>query len=104
IFSATKKLLEIRGRLPVVADHSNLIWLTPHNVHVAGYLRHKDEQRLFCIFNFNNAAAYLTWYVFKENGHVPEVLVDHWSGKTYEVGQDHEFFVLPPYGFALLEG
>jgi amylosucrase len=36
IFSATKKLLSIRGQLPAVADHSNLEWITPHNVHVAG--------------------------------------------------------------------
>jgi amylosucrase len=104
VFSATKKLLSIRGQLPVVADRSNLIWLSPHNVHVAGYIRHKDEQRLFCVFNFSNATAYLTWYAFKENGNPPTTLVDHWSGKTHEVGQDHEFLVLPPYGFALLEG
>ncbi|HLP37948.1 alpha-amylase family glycosyl hydrolase [Lacibacter sp.] len=104
VFSATKKLLAIRGQLPVVADRSNLIWLTPHNVHVAGYIRHTDEQRLFCVFNFSNAVAYLTWYAFKEKGNPPTTLVDHWSGKTYEVGQDHEFLVLPPYGFALLEG
>jgi amylosucrase len=104
VFSATKKLLAIRGQLAVVADRSNLTWLTPHNVHVAGYIRHTDEQRLFCIFNFSNAAAYLTWYAFKEKGTPPTSLVDHWSGKIYEVGQDHEFLVLPPYGFALLEG
>ncbi|HLO37053.1 MAG TPA: alpha-amylase family glycosyl hydrolase [Lacibacter sp.] len=104
VFRATKKLLSIRGELPVVADRSNLIWLTPHNVHIAGYIRHKDEQRLFCIFNFSNAPAYLTWYAFKEKGTSPTTLVDHWSGKTYEVGQDHEFLVLAPYGFALLEG
>ncbi|QNA44466.1 alpha-amylase family glycosyl hydrolase [Lacibacter sediminis] len=104
VFSATKKLLSIRGQLSVVADRSNLIWLTPHNVHVAGYIRQTDEQRLFCVFNFSNAAAYLTWYAFKEKGNPPTSLVDHWSGKIYEVGQDHEFLVLPPYGFALLEG
>ncbi|MEJ8841675.1 alpha-amylase family glycosyl hydrolase [Lacibacter sp. H375] len=104
VFSATKKLLAIRGQLPVVADRSNLIWLTPHNVHVAGYIRYKEEKRLFCVFNFSNAAAYLTWYAFKEKGNPPTTLVDHWSGKTYKVGQDHEFLVLAPYEFALLEG
>lgn len=104
IFSATKKLLSIRGQLQVVADHSNLVWLTPHNVHIAGYLRQKDAQRLFCVFNFSNQTAFLTWYAFKEKGNPPVTLYDHWTKKTYEVGQDHEFFVLPPYGFALLEG
>ena len=104
IFSATKKLLSIRGQLQVAADHSNLVWLTPHNIHVAGYLRQKNEQRLFCVFNFSNEPAFLTWYAFKEKGNPPVTLYDHWTKKTYEVGQDHEFFVLPPYGFALLEG
>jgi amylosucrase len=104
IFSATKKLLQIRGELPVVADRSNIIWLTPHNVHVAAYIRHINEQRLFCVFNFSNEAAFLTWYAFKEKGNTPATLIDHWSGNTYQVGNDDEFFVLPAYGFALLEG
>ena len=104
IFDSTKKLLSIRKQLNVVADHSNLEWLTPHNVHIAGYLRQKDDQRLFCVFNFSNQPVFLTWYAFKEKGNPPVTLFDHWSEKTYEVGQDHEFFVLPPYGFALLEG
>ncbi|HTH30451.1 MAG TPA: alpha-amylase family glycosyl hydrolase [Lacibacter sp.] len=104
IFSATKKLLQIRGELPVVADRSNIIWLTPHNVHVAAYIRHINEQRLFCVFNFSNEAAFLTWYAFKEKGNTPATLIDQWSGNTYQVGNDDEFFVLPAYGFALLEG
>jgi amylosucrase len=104
IFSATKKLLQIREELPVVADRSNIIWLTPHNVHVAAYIRHINEQRLFCVFNFSNEAAFLTWYAFKEKGNTPATLIDQWSGNTYQVGNDDEFFVLPAYGFALLEG
>lgn len=104
IFDSTKKLLSIRQQVAAVADHSNLVWLTPHNVHVAGYIRQKNEQRLFCVFNFSNSSSFLTWFAFKEKGGAPSVLYDHWSGKKYETGADHEFFVLPPYGFALLEG
>ncbi|MEQ1796460.1 MAG: alpha-glucosidase C-terminal domain-containing protein, partial [Lacibacter sp.] len=104
IFSSTKKLLDIRKKISVVADHSNLTWLTPHNIHVAAYLRSKDEQRLFCVFNFSSEAAYLTWFAFKENGNPPVELYDHWTEQTITVGQDHEFLILPPYGFALLEG
>ena len=104
IFSSTKKLLAIRKKMTVVADHSNLVWLTPHNIHVAGYMRQKDEQRLFCVFNFSSEPSYLTWYAFKENGTAPVELYDHWTEQTLTVGKDHEFFVLPPYGFALLEG
>ncbi|MBL7732656.1 MAG: alpha-amylase family protein, partial [Chitinophagaceae bacterium] len=36
VFSATQQLIDIRKKLPVVADHSNITWMTPHNIHVAG--------------------------------------------------------------------
>lgn len=104
IFSSTKRLLSLRKALPVVADHSNLTWLTPHNIHIAGYIRQTNEQRLFCLFNFSNEDAYLTWYAFKEKGAGPSELYDHWSGKKFNTGNDHEFLILPPYGFMLLEG
>ena len=103
IFTATKKLITIRKTLAAVADESNLVWLTPHNDHVTGYLRSKNGQRLFCIFNFSNQAAYLTWYAFKENGNSPLKLYDHWSEKEFVVGADHEFLVLKPYEFCLME-
>lgn len=104
IFSSTKRLLSLRKALPVVADHSNLTWLTPHNIHIAGYIRQTNEQRLFCLFNFSSEDAYLTWYAFKEKGAGPSELYDHWSGKKFNTGNDHEFLILPPYGFMLLEG
>lgn len=103
VFSSIKKLISIRSKLPAVADHSNLTWLTPHNIHVAGYMRSKNERRLFCVFNFAAEPAYLTWFAFKEHGNPPAKLYDHWSEKEFEVGADHEFFILEPYGFALLE-
>jgi len=104
IFNSTKKLLSIRKQIPAVADYSNLIWLTPHNIHVASYIRYRNNQRLFCVFNFSHEVAYLTWYAFKEKGNPPAELYDHWSEQTLTVGDDHEFLVIPPYGFYLLEG
>jgi amylosucrase len=88
----------------VVGDYSNITWITPHNIHVAAYIRERNGKRLFCVFNFAGSASFLTWFAFKEKGNPPSALFDHWSGETYTVGNDHEFFVLPPYGFALLEG
>ncbi len=102
IYSATRKLLKIRRKHRVVADAKNLVWLNMHNIHIAGYLRTLDEQRLYCIFNFSNANVHLTWYAFKEHGHTPEALVDLWSGKEFIVGKDDEFLELPAYGFYLL--
>lgn len=103
IFSSTQKLISIRKKLEVVADHKNLIWLTPHNIHVAGYLRYSSTKKLYCVFNFSNTPAYLTWYAFKEHGAAPATLHDHWQNKNYEVGADNEYLIIEPYSFCLLE-
>ncbi len=103
VFAATQKLLAIRRKLDVIADKKNLTWLTPHNIHVSGYLRAWDDKRVYCLFNFSNADAYVTWYAFKEHGLVPAHLLDHWSGETYIVGRDEEYLVMKPYGFYILE-
>jgi amylosucrase len=103
VFSATQKLIQLRKKLSIVADHKNLTWITPHNIHVAGYLRSAGEQRLYCIFNFSRQPAYLTWYAFKEHGNTMPKLYDHWSGNSFTVGSDREHLVLEPYSFHLLE-
>lgn len=103
VFSGTQKLIGIRKQLPVIADKKNLTWLTPHNIHVAGYLRAWDDDRVYCLFNFSDKEQYLTWYVFKENGMKPVKLYDHWSGKTFTVDSDDRYFMLPPYAFFILE-
>ena len=103
VFSSTRKLIAIRKKLPAIADYKNLVWLTPHNIHVAGYLRTWEEQKVFCVFNFSHMPSYLTWYTFKPYGMVPETLFDHWTGKKIKVGSDHEYLVIEPYSFHILE-
>ncbi len=103
IFTATQRLIGLRKKLPVVADRKNLTWLTPHNIHVAGFLRAWENEKLYCLFNFSNKTAYITWYAFKEHGAVPRILYDHWNGKNHTVGSDQEFFVMEAYSFCLLE-
>lgn len=104
IYTATQKLLALRKSLPTVADANNLVWLSPHNIHVAGFMRTAAAQPpLYCFFNFSAAPAYVTWYAVKEKGFVPETLFDHWSGKIFGVGADHEYLVLQPYGFCVME-
>jgi len=103
IFSSTRQLISIRKKLAVVADHKNLDWLTPHNIHIAGYLRSSGDRKLYCLFNFSNQAAYLTWFAFKEHGAAPTKLYDHWQNKFYTVGYNNEFLIIAPYSFCLLE-
>lgn len=102
MFSATQKLIGIRRQLPEVADYKNLDWLSPHNIHVAGYLRSYQGKRLFCIFNFSAHTAHLTWYLFKEYGNPPAQLYDYWQDQLHVVGPDHEYLEIAPYSFFLL--
>jgi amylosucrase len=103
IFSGTQKLIALRKQLPVVADYKNLTWLSPFNIHVAGYLRTLDETKLYCVFNFSKQVSYLSWGVFKQHGPAPVELHDHWQDKNYTVGFDNEHLIMEPYSFCLLE-
>jgi len=103
VFAGTQKLILLRKGLAVVSDLKNLTWMTPHNLHIAGYLRAYREKRLYCVFNFSGYATRLTWYAFKEHGMLPVRLYDHWSSQAFQVGLDHEYLEFPPYGFFLLE-
>ncbi|MDE3234402.1 MAG: alpha-amylase family protein [Bacteroidota bacterium] len=103
VFNATQNLISIRKKLAVVADHKNLRWLTPYNIHVAGYVRSNADTQLFCFFNFQNKASFVTWYALRETGLRPYTAYDHWKQKKYTVGPDHEYLVIEPYEFCLLE-
>jgi amylosucrase len=103
IFSSTKKLISIRKKLPVIADKKNLTWLRPHNIHIAGFLRAWENDRVYCLFNFSDKEQHLTWYAFKENGMKPLRLYDRWEKKYYNVKNDNEYLTLPPYSFFILE-
>ncbi len=103
VFHATQKLIRIRKKLFAIGDYKNLTWMTPHNIHIAGYLRTFEDQKIYCLFNFTDQEAYLTWFAFKEHGAAPAVLYDHWNEKEIEVGYDHQYLVLEPYQFLILE-
>jgi amylosucrase len=103
VFSGIRKLVEIRKKVFAVGDYKNLTWLTPHNIHIAGYLRTFEDQKFYCLFNFRDKHSYLTWFAFKQHGAGPHTLYDHWQDKELTVGHDHEYLVLEPYQFLLLE-
>jgi amylosucrase len=103
IFSSIQKLIGIRKRLPVVADHNNLSWIPNYNKHVVGFLRSNGKTCLYCIFNFSHEYVPLTWYVFKRHKQTLECLIDHWQNRTLAVGRDDEYLVCEPYSFYLLE-
>jgi amylosucrase len=103
IFSGTQKLIAIRKKLTLVGDWNNLYWMGQHHIHVAGYVRVREGQRLYCLFNFSRERASLTWYALREQGPAPGLLYDHWTGQSYPAGADNEYLVIEPFGFLLLE-
>ncbi len=103
IFSATQKLIGIKKKIDAFGDHKNIAWLSPHNIHVAGFTRANENQKIFCLFNFSDKEAFLTWYAFKEQGILSLDLYDHHTEKTFTIGADNEFLIIEPYGFYLFE-
>ncbi|MCS5489968.1 amylosucrase [Algoriphagus limi] len=103
VFSGTQKLIKIRKKLSAIADFNNIQWIQPHNIHVAGFLREMDGQKVFVIGNYSSETAFLTWYALKEFGFLPHTLYDHWSKKIIEVGSDDNYLILEPYGFRIFE-
>ncbi len=103
VFNGTQHLIAVRKKLELVSDFKNLTWLPPHNVHVAGYLRTHNGSKLYAVFNFSGKPQWLTWFAFKQHGPASHKLFDHWSNKEFEIGFDHEYFVLEPYSLYLLQ-
>lgn len=103
IYIATRRLIGIRRKTGCVADFKNLTWLTPHNKHIAGYLRTFEDQKLYCLFNFLDRRSSLTWHVFREHGKEPSVLFDLWEEKKHTIGKDEDYLEIEPYQFLLLQ-
>jgi amylosucrase len=103
IFSGTQQLIALRKKLAVVADNKNITWLSPFNIHVAGYLRTLEEEKLYCVFNFSKETAFLTWNAFKQHGPAPVKLYDYLRDEYFTVGSGSGHFVLPAYSFYILQ-
>ena len=103
IFTATQRLISIRKKLEAFGDYKNITWLSPHNIHVAGYIREHENQKIICLFNYADKEVFLTWYALKERGITGKTLFDHWSGKSFNTGNDDEYLILQPYDFFIME-
>lgn len=103
IYRATKKLLNLRKKIPAIADYSNLQWSAAHNIHVAVFHRYYKEQEIVCVFNYSDEEAFLTWYAFREFGKTADLLYDHYSEKEFKPERDEQYMVIAPYCFHILE-
>jgi amylosucrase len=103
IFTATQQMIALRKKLNVFADKNNIEYLTPHNVHILGFVRRVENKKVFCLFNYSNQVQHLTWYAFKEKKMNGSTLLNHCDNKSYVLGNDNEYFILKPYEYVVLE-
>lgn len=103
IFEGIRRMLQLRKSQEVFSDLSNVAWMPLHNRHVAGLVRQKGSERRYCLYNFSDAPAGLTWYAFREQGETAQTLYDQWTDTTWTIGPDQEHLVIPAYGFCILE-
>jgi amylosucrase len=103
VFEGTRKLIAIRRKLKVVSDLKNLSWMYTRNNHVAGFVRTYEEQRLFCLFNFSGETCYPPWSSFRDYGHLPDRLYDHWTEQEFVPGRYFDQIIMEPYAFFLME-
>jgi amylosucrase len=104
LFDQTKKLIQLRKKYSIFSDHQKVVWLNPHNRHIAGFKRSDRSRSVYCLFNYAPHDAWLTWFALREKGAMDNaVLRDLWSGAEWIMGKDHEHLVMAPYQFLLLE-
>jgi amylosucrase len=103
IFNATRRLIALRKLFPVFADHNNLRWMKQRSHHVAAFVRYSNDGKVYCVFNFSQNDAYITWFVFRDFGiKANDILTDVWSALTYTVGNDDQYLRVLPYQFMIL--
>lgn len=104
IFTATQKMISVRKSNPIFADKSNIRWMTPHNIHVASFVRYDEGRKVYCLLNYSSQNAYLTWFTFKEQGEkTGSTIHEIWSEQNYIIGGDDQYLILLPYQFMILE-
>jgi amylosucrase len=103
IFEATKQLIRIRKSLPLLDDLKNLQWMDTRNRHLAGFVRTREEERLFCLFNFSGQKQAIPADIFKPFGPYAKKYWDHWRQVEISNGDAEQLDELLPYSFVLLQ-
>lgn len=104
VFSGTRKLLELRRKIAVVADLKNTHWIDCQTSQVAGYCRSGTTGSLCCFFNFSDTHATIAWSVLAQVlDEVPERCFEHLSGREFTEAALQGVLRLEPYQFILLD-
>jgi amylosucrase len=103
VFSNLQKLIKLRKSLKVVADLKNIHWLEVHNPSIIGFERCLNGEKVYFLFNFSVQPQEVTYYMLGAYGERATSMKDLWSGKTLEIGMDHDHLLFAPYQFYILK-
>jgi amylosucrase len=103
VFSNLQKLIKLRKSLKVVADLKNIHWLEVHNNSIIGFERYLNGEKVYFLFNFSAEPQEVTYYILGTYGERATVVKDLWSGKTVQIGMDHDHLAFAPYQFYVLK-
>ncbi len=101
IFEATRRLISIRKKYPVIADHNNFHWLRQENFHLCSFVRANNHSTFFVILNYDTNPVYVSWYLFKEFAQAGQEIWDEWNQEILTIGDDEEHLFIPPHGIIL---
>jgi amylosucrase len=103
VFSNLQKLIKLRKSLKVVADLKNIHWLEVHNNSIIGFERYLNGEKVYFLFNFSAQPQEVTYYMLGAFGERATAMKDLWSGKTIQIGMDHDHLAFVPYQFYVLK-
>jgi amylosucrase len=102
VFSNLQKLIKLRKSLKVVADLKNIHWLEVHNNSIIGFERYLNGEKVYFLFNFSAQPQEVTYYMLGAFRERATAMKDLWSGKTIQIGMDHDHLAFAPYQFYVL--
>ena len=102
VFSNLQKLIKLRKSLKVVADLKNIHWLEVHNNSIIGFERYLNGEKVYFLFNFSAQPQEVTYFMLGAFGERATAMKDLWSGKTIQIGMDHDHLAFAPYQFYVL--
>lgn len=103
VFSKLQKLIKLRKSLKVVADLKNIHWLEVHNNSIIGFERYLNGEKVYFLFNFSAQPQEVTYFMLGAFGERATAMKDLWSGKTIQIGMDHDHLAFAPYQFYVLK-
>jgi len=100
IFSATKKMIQLRKSLACIADKNNIHWLDCGNKHILAFKRYDGQEEITFIYNYSRHKIFLTTSNIQLES---DKLVDLWLDETLINLKQTNLIVFEPFQFKILK-